>query len=399
MSPAVGDAILADPRAVRAREFARGLLEAHTSETMRIAAIPAPSFQEARRADYLARRMEQEGLNGVAVDEVSNAAGFLPGLEPAAAPLVLSAHIDTVFPLDLDVTPRREGDRVVGPGVGDNAASVSCLLMLARTLVRCDLRTVRPLVFLFNSGEEGLGDLRGMRSFCDRRVVSPGLIAHPAECEYVVLDGMLGHLVTQGVGSRRLRVSVRTPGGHSWADFGNASAIHLAARAISRMPEDMAVFDVPTTYNVGTIRGGLSINSIAPECEMLIDLRSLGQDALAELEKDMRALFLELVGSGVQVDVEVVGERPPGQIEAAHRFIRIIREVARLAGVSLKFCAGSTDANIPLSRAWPAATLGVKRSYNAHRETEWVEVDSLVEGLDLALCLTLCLAGLPPDRG
>lgn len=351
--------------------------EALTDEVVRLCEIPAPTFQEGRRAAWLARRFQDLG-HPVEQDEVGNLRVRLDGDEPGPTTLLV-AHLDTVFDASVDVRVRREDGRLLAPGVGDDAAGLAALVGLVRLLDALPLRLPGRLLLAATVGEEGLGDLRGMR----------GLMASLGrEVDQVVaLDAALEEVVTRAVGSRRYRLRVRGPGGHSWSDYGAPSAVHLLAEAVSRLLHVTVPEEPRSTLNVGTFHGGRAVNAVAAEAELLLDLRSVDGPTLDDLERRVLAVLdawadEARLSPDVRVDRERVGSRPAAVGDVAELTSRI-REAAGLLGLTLSETAASTDAAVPLSLGIPAVAMGVHRGGRAHTSGEWLEVRSLETGLKL----------------
>jgi acetylornithine deacetylase/succinyl-diaminopimelate desuccinylase-like protein len=357
--------------------------------------IAAPTFAEQRRASWVAQYFSTLGLADVVQDDLANVYARLPArnAQPGGTPaLLVSAHTDTVFPAETDLTVRSEParNRVSGPGLGDNSTGVAALLHLAELFV--DVGSPTDIWFVANSGEEGLGDLRGMRAVMDRLSGEVGAA--------IVLEGMgLGRIVHMGLGSRRYRISVSAPGGHSWSSFGAPSAIHLLVQLADRLSR----LDVPeqprTTFNIGRIGGGTSINSIAEQAWLELDLRS-EQGAALERAIDQvthivrRFQTPSLRQRGVMVTMEVIGDRPTGEIPPTHPLVRAAERSLVAAGVAVE--AGermsSTDANIPLSRGVPAVCVGITRGAHAHRLDEWISTLEVEQGMAHSALLTMWAA-------
>lgn len=371
----VADAIIRKAQELRDRVVA---------ELVGIAQVPAPTFHEERRALHVLERMREAGLAGVARDEVGNVVGHMPGRAPGGRPrILLTAHLDTVFPLDTDVTVRFDGDVLRGPGVGDNAAGVAVLLWTPRLLREVVGSLSGDLIVAATVGEEGLGNLRGMRGLIDRWGQSIDLV--------VVLDGTLGGLVRQGVGSRRLRIEVETEGGHSWGSFGAPSAIHALCRMVARITEIPVPREPKTTYNVGLIQGGTAVNAIAAHAEAVVDLRSVDGASLGRLEQRVREVVArQATQCGVNVRISVVGDRPVGSIPEDHPLCQAVLRVHERLGIHTRIYPSSTDANIPLAGSIPAVTIGVTVGGNGHRLDEYIQVEPL--GLGLAQVALVLLA-------
>jgi len=338
--------------------------------------VPAPPFGEAQRAAFIYERFHVEGLQQVSSDEMGNVYGCLPG-KGTARPVILSAHLDTVFPFDTDLQIRRESDKIFGPGIGDNSLGLAGLFGVIWAL-RQNQADKGPLpgdVWLVaNVGEEGLGDLRGMRAVVDR--FGANALA------YLILEGMaLGQVYYRALGVRRYRITVHTAGGHSWVDYGRPSAIHELAALINKL----TALPVPTrprsSLNVGVIAGGTSVNTIAPSAHLELDLRSEGSAALANLTRRVEAIVKTAEKPGVQVSIELIGQRPAGKIAASHPLVRLVRQVLHAQGLQPNLTVGSTDANVPLSRNLPAVTLGLSTGFGAHTANEYINTQPLSQGL------------------
>ena len=352
-------------------------------QAIAIQQIAAPTFGESRRASYVRDQFLAAGLVSVEMDAAGNvyarrAASCPSGLAPRP-PLVVSAHTDTVFPLDTDLALRRETGpaRLIGPGIGDNALGVASLLGLVWALDEAGVETPGDVWLVANTCEEGLGDLRGMRAAVER--FGRGAAA------YLVLEGMaLGHIYHQAIGVRRYRITARAEGGHSWLHFGRPSAIHALVRLGAQLA-DMTVPAVPkTAFNLGVIAGGTSVNTIAAEAHLQLDLRSedgAALDALAgRVEEICRTT--EAAQPGVAISQEVIGDRPIGAIPRDHPLVQLAAAALTACGVEdISFEKGSTDANVPLSLGLPSVCVGITRGGNAHRPDEFVEIEPIEIGL------------------
>lgn len=342
--------------------------------------VPAPTFQEAERAEFVRARFVEEGLQDVETDAAGNVYARLPAARsPSLAsprpPLVVTAHLDTVFPAGTDLSVRREGERVYGPGLGDNALGVAGLFGLLWALRARSVSLPFDLWLAANVCEEGLGDLRGMKAVVER--FGRDALA------YIVLEGMaLGHIYHRGLGVRRYRVRVRTAGGHSWIDYGKPSAIHELTELSTRITR-LEVPQTPrTTLNIGVIGGGTSVNTIAAEACLELDLRSESPAALEQLALRVEQLCAGAGRPGVEVRAEVIGARPAGEIPASHPLVALAAGCLRAQGIEPRLAIGSTDANIPLSRGLPAVTLGLTTGSGAHTVHEYVNVEPLERGME-----------------
>ncbi|HWI62373.1 MAG TPA: M20/M25/M40 family metallo-hydrolase [Symbiobacteriaceae bacterium] len=371
----------------RLLDLAQSALPDLVREVIDLCQIPAPTFDEARRSEYVQRRMVDLGLSQVTVDELGNVVGRCPGTG-GGPNLLLAAHIDTVFPLETDVTVRSDGEILRAPGVGDNSASVATMLHTIRLLRQSDVSLTGDVIFAATVGEEGLGNLRGIRKVMED---------YGSEVDYVIaLDGSLGSLVRQGVGSRRFRLVVTADGGHSWGAFGSPSAIHALGRMISQISEIRVPTNPKTTFNVGTITGGTSVNTIAARAEAVIDLRSLDVDELRRLEERVRRIASDVSRyMGVASEFELLGDRPVGMIPDDHPLCQVVRRVHQQMGIQTRCYPSSTDSNVPLSMGIPAVTVGVTLGGNGHRTDEYIHTAPLARGLGQILLLLLAAQTLP----
>lgn len=348
------------------------------AEVVRVAELPAPTYHEERRAEYVEQRFRQAGLSQIGRDDQGSVFGVWPGAGDGPR-LLVAAHLDTVFPPGTDTSVRIEGNVAHGPGIRDNSAAVAGLITLARVLRDTGLRLDGDLVLACPTGEEGLGNLRGMKALMSLwRDRVDGVI---------VFDGPVGGVVHAGVGSKRIKVVVRTEGGHSWADFGRPSAIHALCAAVAEfVARAQPPVDPRTTFNVGTIGGGTSVNSIAQHAEALIDMRSTSEPALQSLAAKADEIFRRKVReAGGEPAIEEVGYRPTGSIPPHHPLVRLVCDVHRQMGIESKLGASSTDANVPLSMGIPSVCIGSGRGAGTHTLQETLEIDSLVPGLQQLL--------------
>jgi acetylornithine deacetylase/succinyl-diaminopimelate desuccinylase-like protein len=369
-----------------ALDHLRGDVEAIISRVVSIQQIPAPTFAEGERAAYIEEQFKVAGLGDVHQDDLHNVYGHLPG-RTDQAPLVITAHSDTVFPAETDLDIQRSDGRVAGPGIADNSLGVAGLLILAETIRDFQIQSARDIWFASNVGEEGLGNLRGMQAVVDR---------FGEAAAYIVLEGGLyGYVCHEAIGVRRFRLEVETPGGHSWGAFGTPSAIHVLGRLIAGI-DQLEVPTLPkTTYNVGVIEGGTTINAIARRARLQLDLRSEDSRALGKLIRRVKALVDE-ANRQEQVTVQMVeiGNRPAGRMSQKAPLVQAATAALEAVGCeTIEYTVGSTDANIPLSRGYPAVCIGLTRSGNTHRPDEYMEVAPIPLGLGQALLLVLATAG------
>ncbi len=364
-----------------------GMLEEFAAETTAICEVPAPPFKEHERAQFVADLMRRYGLSEVHVDEGPNPVGVYPAASGAKGNAVLlAAHIDTVFPEGTDCTVRREGNTLIAPGVSDNSANVAAMLAVARLLREFRFELPREVIFVGTAGEEGLGDLRGMKVAMRNFKERAGRV--------LPVDGGYGTICHRAVGSRRLKVTTQTVGGHSWGDFGRPSAIHALGRIIA----GIAVLTVPktpkTTFNVGVINGGTSVNTIAPKAWMQVDMRSESADELAKLEEKVRgAIHAGAEGEGVEYTIEVVGDRAAGQTPAGADLIKMLTAVFEQMGVTPVLRSGSTDSNVPIGMGLEAATISAKNGTGGHTINDAVHLESMIPGVKMLLLTVLVAAG------
>jgi tripeptide aminopeptidase len=364
-----------------------------------LAEIPAPPFGEAARSEWLRQRFSSLGLADVHADELGNVFGCLHAGETQSV-VGISAHLDTVFPSGTRLETREEGNRLHGPGISDNAAGVVATLAIASALKRTELRLGCNVVFIGNVGEEGEGNLRGMRHI----FASPRW--RDAISSLLVIDGAgTDTYVSQALGSRRFEVTFRGPGGHSWSDFGVPNPIVLLARALSRFSQ-VAVPDAPrTTFNIGVIHGGTSVNSIPEAAAARVDLRSASMDELHKLEERLRECVNEAWSevplawrSGeprVRFAIESIGDRPAAELPADARILEVLHAVdAHLRIKSIPRLA-STDANVPLALGKEATTIGTGGDGgSAHTLREWFDCSNRDLGLKRILLTVLALTGV-----
>jgi tripeptide aminopeptidase len=334
--------------------------------------IPSPTFDESLRGDYILEYFQKEGLREVHKDQVGNVYGCLPGGN--RKPLVISAHMDTVFPKGCPLTIKRTPTQLFGPGIGDNSMGVAVLMSIPRLL---DGKPQLPgdTWLVANVGEEGLGNLSGMRSLVDH--FGSNIAA------YLIMEGMgIGHIYHRGLGVERYRLSARTAGGHSWVDYGKPSAVHHLAALVTRI----TALPVPrfprTSMNVGVFEGGTTVNTIAAEAWFDLDLRSEDQESLATLAYQVKRLAEMANMREVKVEVLQTGVRPVGEIPADHPLVRLAEKSLRLEGVNPHLEIASTDANIPLSRGYPAICIGLTTGALAHTIKEYLNIEPLKKGLN-----------------
>jgi len=373
------------------------------------ARVPAPPFGEAARSEWLQERFRALGLEEVRIDEVGNVFGIrnsgqLPKSESRQF-TALSAHIDTVFPAGTPLNLRQQGSRLYGPGVSDNGAGVAALLAVAAALRATKIPVAMPIVFIGNVGEEGEGDLRGMRHIFSRAPWKDSIRYS------LILDGAGSDtIVAEALGSRRFEVIVRGPGGHSWSDFGAPNPIVILSRAVDAFTATPVPTTPKTTFNIGVVRGGTSVNSIPESASMKVDIRSTSMTEMERLEQALRLALNRAVEdetlaaemrspvqkrpAGVSCEVVAIGNRPAGELATGARILHVIRAVDTQLNNAAQVQRASTDANIPLSLGLEAIAIGGGGSGGgAHTLQEWFDSNGRELGLKRILLTMMALAG------
>jgi tripeptide aminopeptidase len=389
-----------DPRVLLALKHLEGG-DAITAEQIRITEIPAPTFNETARGAYLTKLLSDAGLK-VTADDAGNVIGERPGRSSNDIVLVV-AHLDTVFP-DTTIHVRRDGERLYAPGITDNGAGLVALVALARAMRDAHLQTVQTILFVADVGEEGEGNLRGMRKLAE---------AYRGRLRYVIaLDGAsIDYVITTALASRRVEVTIGGPGGHSWSDFGAPNPIHAAARAIAQFVNTPLPESPRSSFNVGEIQGGTSVNSIPASASLKVDLRSESEQELAKLETALRKAIQSgvsdemaaarsrgLGGNPLEVEFKVLGVRPGGALSADSPLRAAVQAADDYLGNQSRSELSSTDANIPLSLGIPAIAIGAGGlSAGAHSPSEWYNPLGRELGLKRALLTVLGVAGIQPD--
>lgn len=366
-------------------------------EQIAVSEIAAPTGEENERADWVARRFEALRLSDVRIDDAGNVIGRRQG-KTDAPPVVVCAHLDTVFPRQTRVSVTRLGNRLAGPGIGDNGRGVAAMLAIATAVDGQTLATERSVDFIGTTGEEGTGDLRGAKH----------LFAHDGReaAAAIILDGAGDErIVHRALASRRYRLTFQGPGGHSWTAFGVPNAVHAAAMTTARLARLSLPSTPRTTVSVGRIGGGISINSIPDRAWVEVDVRSASPAMIARLDRDVRdaAIAGALEENGRRAPgatmltyaIEVIGERPGGETAVDHPLVLAAMEATRLIGRSPELAIASTDANIPISLGIPAIAIGAGgRGGDAHTPGEWFENTEGTLGLSRALGVVVGAAGL-----
>ena len=350
--------------------------------TRRIAEVPAPTGDEGDRSAFVQGLFAADGLETV-VDDLGDVVATLPGQAsgPEHPAVLLAAHLDTVFARETPLPVSVNGSRLHGPGIGDNSVGIAAVLAIPRVLRAAGEAPPVDVLLTGNVGEEGLGNLRGIRAVMD---------AQPRIGAVVAVEGHnLGRVTHVAVGSKRLRITSTGPGGHSWGDFGRPSALHALAKLIAELDAIGLPWTPKTTLNVGTIEGGISVNSIAPTASCLVDLRSVEAAALDRLADKVARLVAGAGRDAVTFAVETLGERPAGEAALDSPVVRTATAVLGALGVEAAFDASSTDANVALARGVPAVCIGLTTGGNVHREDEYIDTEPLATGVAQLALLAL----------
>ncbi len=387
-----------------------------------ITALPAPTFAEQARAGWLREHFDLLGLN-TSMDEVGNLLAFRPalhtGAHPKAPSVALSAHLDTVFPATTQLDVRREQTRLLGPGISDNGAGLAALWAVAAAFHEVGIVTAMPLLFIANVGEEGEGNLRGIRHLYRERLFTPGDATpgdavddapSPPFAALIALDGAgTDNIISQALGSRRFEIAISGPGGHSWSDHGAPNPIVAAGLLIGTLSRIPLPVNPRTTLNIGSIEGGTSINTIPERAVLKVDLRSSDPLRLNELEQLLRRAVADACAEAqahsrprahLTPVITLVGDRPAGKLPATSPLLAAIFAVDKQLGIQSQLQRASTDANIPLSLGLEAVSLGAGGSGGgAHTLHEWFDPAGREQALKRLALLMLLLAGLAAEDG
>ncbi len=353
--------------------------------TVELASVASPTGDEGDRARLFERFVRERGLTS-STDEINDVVAVIPGNRSGgdAPAILLSAHLDTVFSRDTPLDIREDGSFLRGPGVGDNCIAIASIIGLIDLLDEQGIVPDVDLLLTGNVGEEGLGNLRGIRSVMD---------ANPRIAGVVAVEGHnLGRVTHIAVGSRRLRITAHGPGGHSWGDFGRPNAIHALARLITELDGIALPWAPKTTLSVGTIEGGISVNTIAPSATCLLDLRSIDAGALSRLIGHVNDTIGRASYEGITFETEVLGDRPAGETPLGSPAVRAATKALAELGIEPTFDASSTDANVALSRGIAAVCIGLTHGGNVHRIDEYIDTRPIAAGLVQLTLLALDLA-------
>jgi tripeptide aminopeptidase len=390
-------AILANPKVAKTLEDIKADDARTLAEQKRITEIPAPPFKEKVRAEYYLKRLQELGLKDASIDSEGNVIALRKGSGGGKPKLVVSAHLDTVFPEGTDVSVKEKDGAILAPGIGDDSRGLAALLSLLKSINANEIATVGDVMFVGTVGEEELGNLRGVKALFRDHTDIDGFIS---------IDGLgISRVVNQATGSHRFEMIFKGPGGHSFQEFGLPSAIHAMGRAIAKISDLQTPSDPKTTFTVGTVVGGTSVNAIAGEARMAVDMRSNSTDELLKLE----ARLLDLVKVAVAeenarwksdkmtVEIKLIGDRPAGIVAMDSPIVqatqRAVSTITR--GPRVTFAGSSTDSNMAMSLGIPAVTIGGGgEGGNWHSRNEWYKPVDAWFGPQNALLTVLTLAGL-----
>jgi acetylornithine deacetylase/succinyl-diaminopimelate desuccinylase-like protein len=367
------------------------------AEQKRITEIPAPPYKEKVRAEYFLKRMQELGFKDASIDTEGNVVALRKGSGGGRPKLVVSAHLDTVFPEGTDVTVKDKDGVILAPGIGDDSRGLAALLSLIKSINANQIATVGDIMFVGTVGEEELGNLRGVKALFRDHADIDGFIS---------IDGLgITRVVNQGTGSHRYEMIFRGPGGHSFQEFGLPSAIHAMGRAIAKIADLQTPSDPKTTFTVGTVSGGTSVNAIASEARMAVDMRSNSTDELLKLEATLLDLVKQAVAEEnarwksdkLSVEIKLIGDRPAGIVELDSPIVQATRRaVTTITGAPrVTFAGSSTDSNLAMSMGIPAVTIGGGgEGGNWHSRNEWYRPVDAWYGPQNALLTILMLTGL-----
>jgi len=390
-------ALLANAKVVKTLDAIKADDARAFEEQKRITEIPAPPFKEKVRAEYYLKRMQEFGLKDASIDGEGNVIALRKGTGGGRPKLVVSAHLDTVFPEDVDVTVKEKDGVINAPGIGDDSRGLAALLSMVKAMNENSVATVGDLLIVGTVGEEELGNLRGVKAlFRDHQDIDG----------FISIDGLgISRVVNRSTGSHRYEMTFRGPGGHSFQEFGLPSAIHAMGRAIAKISELQTPAEPRTTFTVGTVRGGTSVNAIAAEARMAVDMRSNSTEELLKLEEKLLGLVKQAVAEEnarwntdkMTVEIKLIGDRPAGIVEMDSPIVQATqRTVATIArGPRVTFAGSSTDSNIAMSLGIPAVTIGGGgEGGNWHSRNEWYKPTDAWMGPQNALLTVLMLVGL-----
>jgi acetylornithine deacetylase/succinyl-diaminopimelate desuccinylase-like protein len=340
---------------------------------MDIQQIPAPTFSEGKRAEYLKRCFENLGIPRVEIDEVGNVVCKIAGGD--ADPILVTAHLDTVHSMEQSLKLSRTEFSVTGAGIGDNSLGVASMLALAKSILAAGVQPEGDIWFVGTVGEEGLGNLKGIKALSSR-------FASPPHCSFVLEGIGLGQLQQRALGVNRMRISVETPGGHSWSDYGCPSAINVLVTLAAAINTIKLPVQPRTTVNIGTICGGTAVNTIASNASMEIDLRSEDAATLTTITEYVRKKADLVKQEGVKITLEQIGSRPSGSIPLKDPFLTYAQDLYTSLGVPPRLIISSTDASLLIQKGWPVLSIGLTTGEHVHTPEETIELLPLRIGME-----------------
>lgn len=367
------------------RRQARTLADAVVDDAMAVASVPAPTGAEQRRALLLRDLLRRDDPGRlVYIDPAGNVVARIPGRRRDRSVLI-AAHLDTVFGLDVPHQPKRDAGRLLGPGIGDNALAIAAMIALPALLSQSRVEPACDIVLVGTVGEEGYGNLRGITAALDLNREVAAVVA--------VEGHGLGRVTHVAVGSRRFAIRIDGPGGHSWADYGRPSAVHAAGELTARLVRLPRPEWPRTTLNVASLHGGSGINAIATTATLEVEIRSTDSRALDRIHADVLAELQATERDGLTLRLDTLGVRPGGALAAEHLIVRRARAALAAVSVTSASDASSTDANVPIALGIPAVCIGISRGGDAHSLNEWIETEPIAAGLAQLGILTQTVAG------
>jgi tripeptide aminopeptidase len=396
------DRVMGNPKIKAAQDFMDKDHERFVGEIIKLTEIAAPPFKEQKRGQAYLEMLKQHGLSNVEMDAEGNVMGIRKGTGDGQL-IAIAAHLDTVFPEGTDVKVKREGTRLAAPGVGDDTRSLAVLLAMIRALDAAKIQTRSDILFIGNVGEEGPGDLRGMKYLFQKGPYKDKIKM------FISMDGTgSGSSITNGaLGSKRYRVTFKGPGGHSYGAFGLVNPAYALGNAINKFSRMQVPARPKTTFNVGVIGGGTSVNSIPFESWMEVDMRSESPEELAKEAETFLGLMHEAVDEEnkarstaqgkIELDIKLIGDRPSGQTSVGSTIVQTASAVIRKFGLQPSYEMSSTDSNIPISMKIPAITIDSGgRGGRSHALDEWLDTEktSSLKGMYIAMGILLSLAGV-----
>ena len=400
-TPSTGaEAIVASPAFMAASDFLARDYDRFVRELVALTEIPAPPFKETARAAAFLQMLRASGLSDVETDAEGNVMGVRRGAAPAQRTmLAVLAHLDTVFPEGTDVRVKRDGTKLRAPGVGDDTRALALMLTMIRAMDAAHLQTRTDILFVGNVGEEGEGDLRGAKYLLLKGKYKDRITS------FISIDGGdQGNITNGALGSKRYRVTFKGPGGHSYGAFGIVSPAFAMGEAMAKFSRLSVPAKPKTTFNVGVVQGGTSVNSIPTEMSMDVDMRSESRDALDKLVGDFQAIVRDAVAQEnaarstkegkIEAEVKLIGDRPSGETPVASALVQSATAVVKTFGLTPRYSISSTDSNIPISLGIPAITIGRGPSERSHSLDEWTDVEqtAAVKAAEVALAIVLAAA-------